>query len=1286
MNKQRKKFGEGLERIIEDINIGFDLDLPRVQSQGSSESCPAEQKCVNYIAYLYWQDCLHEPLMDLFQWDRKQFPNRQISGRSFQSYFANPLSSTALRRGFDQRLRLRSEKERARVYEYWCKILHDATWIKKNSLAESNSPVRVNSSAATPTANTPDKCTPETNGSMSSKRKNKNNPEVFSTAPSSPIFDFDTCSSSDACDGGYGSDTYALSDFDKFDGFDFDFAVEALTDIDDYGIVPSAPAKVSVPFTTSPQIDALQSKINDGMIVKKSPSRAMHPGLSNSKSLSFNNSTSPGRSFSSTIVSTVPNSRVPTPLTSFASDTFRSPVYPVMRISPSLTPLDEGKLIPMLSDLVTKGPFSKRLAWFKDIPLRLRYEVERLARACDITPETILSEDVLAEDHSYDALYQILSRGPYKNKIERSKLCVWRVATESYMDPEKQTMVVFSGQLEWKDERLVLVLNPLKLEKSHRFARRYGADRFLEILLPSKHPSKSGRDAEIFGKALGKWLSNEYHYLIGRRWRAFYLEDLKSKSKANSFSGSGRKAFLFAVDGEDFLGTLPGISPMDETSENHTPMTVEQLVDWHIHYGRNTHQEYSKLFTRIRLGLSRTTATITLRPEEFIYDDDPRQEKMSDGFAMMSRSLGRAIADSICLSKVPTCFQGRIAGAKGVWVVAKDDQDIHVKGLRHFETERGYWLVINASQLKVQPPPCDTSLMFDKHQLTFDVSSYSQPPQPVHLNTQFLMVLQDRGTNKEYILSLIPKEADKFYSEFLLVQNGDSAACRAWVRQNGGDASSQIPALNESTFPPSRTVQLNMFLDAGFLPSNLAFVRRLFKENFLGDFVQKLEALKIKIPKSTYKAQIHLDLGDSWEDGTTDLDGIDVLVARAPAHLPSDIQKCRAVFHPALRYLKNVAIFPTKGEVPLASLLSGGDYDGDEVWVCWDQEIVKPFVNYPMPEIPEPEEYGLVKVSRRVGDMPFDRFMENSFIFNMSQNPLGLCTNEHERYCYHRGGIGSPLAIHFSGLLSHLADIRKSGYEYPAENRQKYRESLGPLTLRNPAYKTDKTPEQDRDSITWKSDNILDCLRFEVVEMAKERIYSRLNDDCPSINIPKVDEDLIAPWKQTWDRAIQERNSGCSKLLDAIKKLREQVEAAFETYRRVTDKLSHAAKVTFAAESLMSIQPPDIDHPVAIVWKESAFEWKNLLASCAYQCPPDSWFTWYAAFKTLCDMKARANGHWYSVKAPIYHRLTMSKSMMKKIETERRKAETEEELLLLRSLEEQEILDNDSDDDWYSVV
>jgi hypothetical protein len=61
----------------------------------------------------------------------------------------------------------------------------------------------------------------------------------------------------------------------------------------------------------------------------------------------------------------------------------------------------------------------------------------------------------------------------------------------------------------------------------------------------------------------------------------------------------------------------------------------------------------------------------------------------------------------------------------------------------------------------------------------------------------------------------------------------------------------------------------------------------------------------------------------------TYLHGIDVLVARSPAHYVSDIQKVKAVFKPELGSLKDVIIFPITGDVALAEKLSGGDYDGD---------------------------------------------------------------------------------------------------------------------------------------------------------------------------------------------------------------------------------------------------------------------------------------------------------------------------------------------------------------------
>ncbi|KAK8093292.1 uncharacterized protein PG998_014693 [Apiospora kogelbergensis] len=55
-------------------------------------------------------------------------------------------------------------------------------------------------------------------------------------------------------------------------------------------------------------------------------------------------------------------------------------------------------------------------------------------------------------------------------------------------------------------------------------------------------------------------------------------------------------------------------------------------------------------------------------------------------------------------------------------------------------------------------------------------------------------------------------------------------------------------------------------------------------------------------------------------------------MVRCPAHLPSDVQKATAVFKKELRHLRDVVVFPTTGSEPLANILSGSDYDGDEAW------------------------------------------------------------------------------------------------------------------------------------------------------------------------------------------------------------------------------------------------------------------------------------------------------------------------------------------------------------------
>ncbi|TFY73397.1 hypothetical protein EWM64_g10615, partial [Hericium alpestre] len=70
-----------------------------------------------------------------------------------------------------------------------------------------------------------------------------------------------------------------------------------------------------------------------------------------------------------------------------------------------------------------------------------------------------------------------------------------------------------------------------------------------------------------------------------------------------------------------------------------------------------------------------------------------------------------------------------------------------------------------------------------------------------------------------------------------------------------------------------------------------------------------------------------------------------VLVMRNPVKLSRDVQKVEAVRIPELGDYVDVIVFSTQGECSLASLLGGGDYDGDKVEVIWQPEIVQNFTN-----------------------------------------------------------------------------------------------------------------------------------------------------------------------------------------------------------------------------------------------------------------------------------------------------------------------------------------------------
>ena len=193
---------------------------------------------------------------------------------------------------------------------------------------------------------------------------------------------------------------------------------------------------------------------------------------------------------------------------------------------------------------------------------------------------------------------------------ERSSIQAWKGA--------EGPGIVLTGELSFCEKPGGAVfgyhLNPLKLEKSHRLARRYGADRFIILgipgLSPQDLPSYLRKDADIVRSRIVGWLVQIQHSLLGRKWKAFFV---KAKPTTKSRRGNQQdsktirhRIYLFAEDGEGFITRKAAARMFGGGSKMaHTVFTVNELLDWVLPSNKNKDQSILKLFARLTLGKSR---------------------------------------------------------------------------------------------------------------------------------------------------------------------------------------------------------------------------------------------------------------------------------------------------------------------------------------------------------------------------------------------------------------------------------------------------------------------------------------------------------------------------------------------------------------------------------------------------------------------------------------------------------------------------------------------------------
>lgn len=214
---------------------------------------------------------------------------------------------------------------------------------------------------------------------------------------------------------------------------------------------------------------------------------------------------------------------------------------------------------------------------------------------------------------------------------------------------------------------------------------------------------------------------------------------------------------------------------------------------------------------------------------------------------------------------------------------------------------------------------------------------------------------------------------------------------------------------------------------AGIHPSTSAFATDALHDTAQDLLEAAFTRLKVYLPQSLYafatpdhtgllkpdEIQITFSKGSRSEClkkfGISHISG-EVLVFRSPCTTHNDIRKYRIVDYPQLRHRVDEVIFCANSELLTEGQMihhSLGDYDGDAVFVIWDQELVKPFKDDKDKSFGPPagftkESFEVVKLRGKDFVAALDKVQadEEARILNYQyflllslswDNPLGLC-------------------------------------------------------------------------------------------------------------------------------------------------------------------------------------------------------------------------------------------------------------------------------------------------------
>lgn len=391
--------------------------------------------------------------------------------------------------------------------------------------------------------------------------------------------------------------------------------------------------------------------------------------------------------------------------------------------------------------------------------------------------------------------------------------------------------------------------------------------------------------------------------------------------------------------------------------------------------------------TRLALAFASSRETVEVDHAKYLRnveaDITSGDVKFSDGIGKGSLELFKEISRMLNLSSIPSAFQIRVGGIKGVISRYHQNSALTIReSMKKFESTHNKIEVLNIS----------TSI-------------------PLYLNRHVILMLSAFGVSDDVFLEM--QQAD--LNKYLKVLTSDSATETIdFVR-------SKSSILNFESYPSN--VISEPFFQQILMYQVIDLVSELANH-------AKISVEKGRVLMGVLDETGTLNYGEIYAHVIEDkldleIEG-DVIVFRNPCVLPSDIRRLRArkdVPEEFKSLYKNVVVIPSKGPASHAHECAGGDLDGDLYYIIWDERLIPTQLQYPGREVIEVNTRALEAPQSGLSDIDMIGF----YCVYQQQSRLGVIANAHLATS-DKCGIESDEAIAIARYVVAETDAPKKGF------------------------------------------------------------------------------------------------------------------------------------------------------------------------------------------------------------------------------------------------------------------